>query len=189
MWQLRSLLPLELKNVNKIRVQQPKPKKQVAAAAAAKLPEPAIEFRGKISRMGKRRIICVPSYLFEHVETLGTREIKVMIFWWAVQGQHSPGPGPRSNTTLVKPHFEDALLDTHLLPVCQWIWAVITRLAQTTTAPTSWYYTTSRLDIWVTVILWIMGAVGIGLVTIVMISPTLQHKLPPSSRPANPMLP
>jgi hypothetical protein len=38
--QLRSLLPLELKNINKIRVQQPKPKpkKQVAAAAAAKLP-------------------------------------------------------------------------------------------------------------------------------------------------------
>ena len=80
--QLRSLLPLELKNVSKIRVQQqqPKPKKQVAAAAAAKLPEPAIEFRGKISRMGKRRIICVPSYLFDHVERLGAREIKVMIF-------------------------------------------------------------------------------------------------------------
>jgi len=80
--QLRSLLPLELKNVNKIRVQQqqPKPKKQVAAAAAAKLPEPVIEFRGKISRMGNRRVICVPSYLFEHVERLGSREIKVMIF-------------------------------------------------------------------------------------------------------------
>jgi hypothetical protein len=79
--QLRSLLPLELKNVNKIRVQQqPKPKKQVAAAAAAKkLPEPVIEFRGRISRMGKKRIICVPSYLFEHVERLGSREIKVMI--------------------------------------------------------------------------------------------------------------
>ena len=76
------MLPLELKNVNKIRVQQqqPKPKKQVAAAAAAKLPEPVIEFRGKISRMGNRRVICVPSYLFEHVERLGSREIKVMIF-------------------------------------------------------------------------------------------------------------
>lgn len=79
--QLRSLLPLELKNVNKIRVQQqPKPKKQVAAAAAAKLPEPVIEFRGKISRMGNRRIIGVPSYLFEHVERLWAREVKVMIF-------------------------------------------------------------------------------------------------------------
>lgn len=80
--QLRSLLPLELKNVSKIRVQQqqPKPKKQVAAAAAAKQPEPVIEFRGKISRMGNRRIIGVPSYLFEHVKRVGTREIKVMIF-------------------------------------------------------------------------------------------------------------
>ena len=80
--QLRSLLPLELKNVNKIRVQQqqPKPKKQVAAAAAAKQPEPVIEFRGKISRMGNRRIIGVPSYLFEHVKRVGIREIKVMIF-------------------------------------------------------------------------------------------------------------
>jgi hypothetical protein len=80
--QLRSLLPLELKNVNKSRVlqQQPKPKKQVAAAAAAKQPEPVIEFRGKISRMGNRRIIGVPSYLFEHVKRVGTREIKVMIF-------------------------------------------------------------------------------------------------------------
>ena len=82
--QLRSLLPLELKNVNKVRVQQqqqqPKPKKQVAAAAAAKQPEPVIEFRGKISRMGNRRIIGVPSYLFEHVKRVGTREIKVMIF-------------------------------------------------------------------------------------------------------------
>jgi len=80
--QLRSLLPLELKNVSKIRVQQqqPKPKKQVAAAAAAKQSEPVIEFRGKISRMGNRRIIGVPSYLFEHVKRVGTREIKVMIF-------------------------------------------------------------------------------------------------------------
>ena len=79
--QLRSLLPLELKNVSKIRVhQQSKSKKQVAAAAAAKQPEPVIEFRGKISRMGNRRIIGVPSYLFEHVERVGTREIKVMIF-------------------------------------------------------------------------------------------------------------
>jgi len=81
--QLRSLLPLELKNVNKVRVQQhqqPKQKKQVAAAAAAKQPEPVIEFRGKISRMGNRRIIGVPSYLFEHVKRVGTREIKVMIF-------------------------------------------------------------------------------------------------------------
>ena len=80
--QLRSLLPLELKNVNKIRVQQqqPKPKKQVAAAAAAKQPEPVIEFRGKISRMGNRRIIGVPSYLLEQAERVGTREIKVMIF-------------------------------------------------------------------------------------------------------------
>ena len=81
--QLRSLLPLELKNANKIRAQQqqqPKPKKQVAAAAAAKQPEPIIEFRGKISRMGNRRIIGVPSYLFEHVKRVGTREIKVMIF-------------------------------------------------------------------------------------------------------------
>ena len=80
--QLRSLLPLELKNVSKIRVQQqqPKPKKQDAAAAAAKQPEPVIEFRGKISRMGNRRIIGVPSYLFEHVKRVGTREIKVMIF-------------------------------------------------------------------------------------------------------------
>ena len=80
--QLRSLLPLELKNVSNIRVQQqqPKPKKQVAAAAAAKQPEPVIEFRGKISRMGNRRIIGVPSYLFEHVRRVGTREIKVMIF-------------------------------------------------------------------------------------------------------------
>jgi len=67
--QLRSLLPLELKNVSKIRAQQqPKPKKQVAAAAAAKHPEPVIEFPGKINRMGSRRIIGVPSYLFEHVE-------------------------------------------------------------------------------------------------------------------------
>src|SRR5215472_2273324 len=80
--QLRSLLPLELKIVSKIRVQQqqPKPKKQVAAAAAAKQSEPVIEFRGKISRMGNRRIIGVPSYLFEHVKRVGTREIKVMIF-------------------------------------------------------------------------------------------------------------
>jgi D-aminopeptidase len=52
--QLRSLLPLELKNVNKIRVQA---KKEVAADAAAKHPEPTIEFRGKISRMGNRRVI------------------------------------------------------------------------------------------------------------------------------------
>ena len=78
--QLRSLLPLELKNVNKIRVQQlqnqhqqqrqPKPKKQVAAAAAANPPQPVIEFRCKVSKMGNRRIIGVPSYLLEHVEKL-----------------------------------------------------------------------------------------------------------------------
>jgi hypothetical protein len=63
--QLRSPLPLELKNVNKSR-QQPKkpPQKRVAAVAAAKpLPPFIIEFRGKISKMGKRYVICVPTYL------------------------------------------------------------------------------------------------------------------------------
>jgi hypothetical protein len=88
--QLRSLLPLELKNTKFANKNKTRPKAAAAAASRAKplsppapaapLPQPVIEFRGKISRMGNRRIIGVPSYLFEHVERLGTREIKVMIF-------------------------------------------------------------------------------------------------------------
>jgi hypothetical protein len=81
--QLRSLLPLELKDINKIRVQPKKPQKKVAAVAAAKplppQPQPIIEFRAKISKMGDKRMICVPTYLHKHVQNLGVREIKVMI--------------------------------------------------------------------------------------------------------------
>lgn len=78
--QLRSLLPLELKDINKIRVQPKKPQKKVAAAAAAKpMPPSIIEFRGKISKMGKRYVVCVPTYLNEHVEKLRGKETKFMI--------------------------------------------------------------------------------------------------------------
>jgi hypothetical protein len=52
--QLRSLLPLELKNA-KFANQKSKPKPKAAADAASKpLPPSVIEFRGKISKMGKR---------------------------------------------------------------------------------------------------------------------------------------
>lgn len=56
--QLRSLLPLELKNVNKIRPVN-RAKSVVAAAAAANkpLPQHVIEFRGKISKMGSRYVV------------------------------------------------------------------------------------------------------------------------------------
>lgn len=84
--QLRSLLPLELKNTKFSNKTKPKPKPKAAAAAASKplpqtppQPQPIIEFRAKISKMGDKRMICVPTYLHKHVQNLGVREIKVMI--------------------------------------------------------------------------------------------------------------
>ncbi len=86
--QLRSLLPLELKNVKFANKSKPKPKPKAAATAASKpllpqalppQPQPIIEFRAKISKMGDKRMICVPTYLHKHVQNLGVREIKVMI--------------------------------------------------------------------------------------------------------------
>lgn len=85
--QLRSLLPLELKNVKFANKSKPKPKPKAAVAAASKPKlqqqppqlQPIIEFRAKISKMGDKRMICVPTYLHKHVQDLGVREIKVMV--------------------------------------------------------------------------------------------------------------
>lgn len=52
----------------------------VAAVAAAKpLPQPTIEFRAKVSKMGPRRVICVPAYLYSHLNRLNGKELKIQI--------------------------------------------------------------------------------------------------------------
>lgn len=81
--QLRSLLPLELKNANKIRIPK-KPPQNVAAYTAAKrlttINEAILlEWRGKIVKMGNRRVVCVPAYLKEHATKLEGRELKIQI--------------------------------------------------------------------------------------------------------------
>lgn len=76
--QLRALLPLELKRKYSINS---------AAAAELKSSEKArkphmlniIEFRGRISKMGTRRVICVPSYLNNECIKLDGKELKISI--------------------------------------------------------------------------------------------------------------